>query len=76
MEQGKMDIEAIVQAVLAELNKKKAGQPAAAPAKTAANGELVIDLPDPTLPEHRFAPGVKNPYDLEGLRNQIGRAHV
>ncbi|MFN7036633.1 MAG: ethanolamine ammonia-lyase subunit EutC [Bellilinea sp.] len=69
MEQGKMDIEAIVQAVLAELNKNNAGQAAAPQGKTRANGELVIDLPDPTLPEYRHAPGVKNPYDLEGLRN-------
>jgi ethanolamine ammonia-lyase small subunit len=69
MEQGKMDIEAIVQAVLAELKKNNAGQAAAPQAKTTSSGELVIDLPDPTLPEHRYAPGVKNPCDMEGLRN-------
>ncbi len=69
MEQGKMDIEAIVQAVLAELNKKNAGQTVAPQAKTTTNGELVIDLPDPTLPEFRYKPGVKSPYDPEGLRN-------
>lgn len=31
--------------------------------------QLTIDLPDPTLPEYRYAPGVKNPHDAEGLRN-------
>jgi len=69
MEQGKMDIEAIVQAVLNELSKKNSGQAATPQVTTQTNGDLVIDLPDPTLPEYRRAPGVKNPYDPEGLRN-------
>ncbi len=69
MEQRKVDIEAIVQAVLAELNKQTGGQLTTPQAKTGANDGPVIDLPDPTLPEYRFAPGVKDPYDPEGLRN-------
>lgn len=69
MEQGKVDIEAIVQAVLAELSKKNAEQQVPSQNQKASNGDLIIDLPDPTLPEYRFAPGVKKPYDSEGLRN-------
>ena len=70
MDQVTVDIEAIVQAVVTEL-RKQGGAPAAAgaPAAKAAPGELVIDLPDPTLPEFRRAIGVENPYDMEGLRN-------
>lgn len=70
MDQVTVDIEAIVQAVVTEL-RKQGGAPAAtgAPAAKAAPGELVIDLPDPTLPEYRRAIGVQNPYDMEGLRN-------
>lgn len=70
MDQVTVDIEAIVQAVVTEL-RKQGGAPAAAgaPAVKAAPGELVIDLPDPTLPEFRRAIGVQNPYDMEGLRN-------
>jgi len=70
MNQATVDIEAIVQAVVAELRKRGvAPAVAAAPPVKAAPGELVIDLPDPTLPEFRRAIGVENPYDLEGLRN-------
>ncbi len=29
---------------------------------------LQIDLPDPTLPEHRYLPRVKNPKDVQGLK--------
>lgn len=68
MEQGKNEIEAIVQAVLAELKKKDAGK-VVSHDKAAGNGELVIDLPDPTLPKNRREPGVEHPCDLEGLRN-------
>jgi len=70
MNQATVDIEAIVQAVVAELRKRGVAPAvaAASPVK-AAPGELVIDLPDPTLPEFRRAIGVENPYDLEGLRN-------
>ncbi len=70
MNQATVDIEAIVQAVVAELRKRGvAPAVAAAPPVKAAPSELVIDLPDPTLPEFRRAIGVENPYDLEGLRN-------
>jgi ethanolamine ammonia-lyase small subunit len=31
--------------------------------------QQAIDLPDPTLPEHRYAIGVTSPYDAEGLQN-------
>ncbi len=70
MNQATVDIEAIVQAVVAELRKRGvAPAVATAPPVKAAPGELVIDLPDPTLPEFRRAIGVENPYDLDGLRN-------
>lgn len=71
MEQGKVDIEAIVQAVLAELGKSGNGAPVAAAtaAPTQGNGGQGIDLPDPTLVEYRRAIGVEKPYDGEGLRN-------
>jgi ethanolamine ammonia-lyase small subunit len=68
-----IDIEAIVQAVMSELKKQgkngNGAEPAAA-VKSGTNGNgLVIDLDDPTRPEARTAIGVKNPRDLEGLRN-------
>lgn len=74
MEQPNVNIEAIVQAVVAELQKQGqapngGGQK---PASVASSGELVIDLDDPTTPENRTAVGVDNPYDLEGLRNLRG----
>jgi len=74
-------IEAIVQAVLAELEKKESSQAApSVPAPSATNSKalsadssktnaLIIDLPDPTTPEFRNAVGVENPMDPEGLRN-------
>lgn len=69
MDQVTVDIEAIVQAVVKEL-RQQGEVPASNPAtESAAAGELVIDLPDPTLPEARRAIGVKDPYDKEGLRN-------
>jgi ethanolamine ammonia-lyase small subunit len=73
MEQPNVNIEAIVQAVVAELRKQgQAPAGSAQPASPAAPGELVIDLPDPTRPEARQAIGVDNPYDAEGLRNLRG----
>lgn len=71
MDQSKVDIEAIVKAVLAELGKSGTDTPvAAATAKTVQGGkDPVIDLPDPTLPEFRRQIGVENPFDAEGLRN-------
>jgi len=72
MEQSKVDIEAIVQAVLAELGKSGNGTPTPVggkPSPTQGGKDPVIDLADPTLPEPRRAIGVKNPFDAEGLRN-------
>ncbi len=59
------NIGAIVEAVLRELAAAGVGQ---APARAAANGGVVIDLPDPTTPEMRMRPQVRAPYDAEGLR--------
>ncbi len=73
MEQPNVNIEAIVQAVVAELRKQgQAPAGGSQPVKSTAPGELVIDLPDPTRPEARVAIGVDNPYDAEGLRNLRG----
>ncbi|MEN4100692.1 MAG: ethanolamine ammonia-lyase subunit EutC [Anaerolineaceae bacterium] len=70
MDQNKVDVEAIVQAVLSELRKQGNDAAAAtAPAKPKSNGELVIDLPDPTLPATRRLIGVEHPQDADGLRN-------
>jgi len=69
MEQGKVDIEAIVKAVMAELNTSGQGSSSAPVASVSQGGVVNIDLPDPTLPEPRQAIGVINPYDAEGLRN-------
>jgi ethanolamine ammonia-lyase small subunit len=70
MDQSKVDVEAIVQAVLSELRKQGNGAAAGnGQSQTTSNGGPVIDLPDPTLPEARRAIGVKNPHDPDGLRN-------
>lgn len=37
----------------------------------AGGRELVIDLPDPTLPDIRYRPGVKNPHDPEALQAMV-----
>ena len=45
--------------------------PSAVPVKPrpgTSAGALTIDLPDPTLPDLRTKPGVKNPKDADGLR--------
>jgi ethanolamine ammonia-lyase small subunit len=78
MEQNKVDVEAIVQAVMAELSKKGAvsAAPSGGGVKSGNGGEVVIDLPDPTLPEYRHAPGVKNPLDAEGLRNLMSTTNA
>ncbi len=68
------DIETIVQAVLAELQRTGDPAPAAPAASSAtahANGELVIDLPDPTVEEARHETGIDLPADPEGLRNLV-----
>ncbi|RME46013.1 MAG: ethanolamine ammonia-lyase subunit EutC [Caldilineae bacterium] len=64
------DIQAIVQAVLNELNKRPAGAPSppAAVTPAAAAPGPTVDLPDPTLPEARQKPGIDHPADPEGLR--------
>lgn len=64
-------LEDIVARVLAELAKEGINAPAARGRSSGvgADGELVIDLPDPTLPEARRALRVKNPADPDGLRN-------
>jgi len=71
-------IEAVVQAVLAELKKKEVQQPTAsapavisnaAPATGSKTAALMIDLPEPTAPEFRNAVGVEHPMDMEGLVN-------
>lgn len=72
MDNTKDQIEAIVQAVLKELGGGASGaaQPATAAAAVAASGGgLVVDLPDPTTKEARAQVGVKNPLDMEGLKN-------
>ena len=63
------EIQAIVQAVLAEINKRQGASNGATPAATASGGGgLHIDLPDPTEETARRTPGVVNPLDPEGLR--------
>lgn len=45
--------------------------PSAVPVKprsATSTANLSIDLPDPTLDEHRYKPRVKNPKDVNGLR--------
>lgn len=66
------DIDAIVAAVLRELQGPAAESAAPVAGSAAARngaGDLVIDLPDPTEPEPRHRIGVENPADPEGLRN-------
>lgn len=67
MDQAKID--AVVQAVLAELGKTGGSAAPAGPASAAAPGGIVIDLPDPTRPEARRAIGVEHPCNPDGLRN-------
>jgi ethanolamine ammonia-lyase small subunit len=63
------EIQAIVQAVLAEINKRQGTSNGAAQAAAVSGGNgLVIDLPDPTEEAARRTPGVVNPIDPEGLR--------
>src|SRR5678816_796519 len=45
--------------------------PSAVPAKprtATSTSNLSIDLPDPTLDEHRYKPRVKNPKDANGVK--------
>ncbi len=64
-----LDIQAIVQAVLAEIQASEgATVDAAQPAGTADSDDLKIDLDDPTLPEARQRPGIEKPINADGLR--------
>lgn len=64
------DIDAIVRAVLRELGHDGGSAALAAAAPVAASeGDLVIDLSDPTEEAARRTMGVTNPYDADGLRN-------
>lgn len=64
------DIETIVKAVLRELGHgAPAPAPDAPPAAPRSDGDLVIDLPDPTEEGPRRAIGVGDPADPDGLRN-------
>jgi ethanolamine ammonia-lyase small subunit len=66
------DLESIVQAVLAELRSRgvvPSGGPTPSAPAARGDGELAIDLPDPTTEEARRQLGVEHPYDPEGLRN-------
>lgn len=85
MDQSELD--AIIERVLKELYPQgKPADPAPvipkAPLNPAKNslsattgmpgsGELIIDLPDPTLPEARTKPGIQNPSNSEGLQGLI-----
>jgi len=66
------DIQAIVEAVLAEINRQQSGGSPAPTATTttppSGNGDLVIDLPDPTTLEARRTPGLQHPANPDGLR--------
>ncbi|QAY63314.1 ethanolamine ammonia-lyase subunit EutC [Xylanimonas allomyrinae] len=69
---GLANIDQLVARVIAELVREgvsltpDATRPHAA---TATDGELVIDLPDPTLEAARRTIGIAEPYDPDGLRN-------
>lgn len=63
------DIQAIVQAVLAEIqNAAGASVDADRPAGTTGPDGPQIDLDDPTLPEARQRPGIEKPINPDGLR--------
>jgi ethanolamine ammonia-lyase small subunit len=80
-------LNAIIEAVVKELTAAKASAPTGAVADSAAASgpvptsnlqppisslqSLVIDLPDPTLPDHRYQSRVKNPRDPEALKALI-----
>jgi ethanolamine ammonia-lyase light chain (eutC) len=67
-------LEEIVARVIAELQRDGIKPPEEAnlvPVSTgdSASGDLVIDLPDPTVESERRKLRVDNPYDADGLRN-------
>ncbi len=61
-----LDIQAIVEAVLAEI-QKPAGK-AVQPTSAAGSDGPQIDLDDPTLPAARQRPGIEKPINPDGLR--------
>lgn len=67
------NVEEIVSRVLAELKREgltpKSGNGTGKSVVSTEGGDLVIDLADPTRDEARYAMGVQNPHDPEGLRN-------
>lgn len=69
------NIEQIVAKVLAELKREgltplgEPGESRSVSKGSDSDGELVIDLPDPTLEAARRTLRVDNPYDADGLRN-------
>ncbi|HSO20220.1 MAG TPA: ethanolamine ammonia-lyase light chain EutC, partial [Desulfosarcina sp.] len=65
------DIQAIVQAVLAEIGKTAPSVSMDTPASEGNEPGLRIDLEDPTLPEARRRPGIASPRDPEGLKALI-----
>jgi ethanolamine ammonia-lyase small subunit len=77
------DVEAIVAAVLAELQRVGLGGGEDAPrvagdGATGAGGAgaAVIDLPDPTEPQQRRRSGVDHPHDAEGLANLMAATNA
>ncbi|MCL4303276.1 MAG: ethanolamine ammonia-lyase subunit EutC [Anaerolineae bacterium] len=62
------EIQAIVQAVLAEISKRPGANGGAAQTVTARGNGPAVDLPDPTDESARRTPGVVNPIDPDGLR--------
>ncbi len=64
-----VDIQAIVKAVLAEIQQSAgATDDSAQPAGAAGSDGLQIDLEDPTLPAARQRPGIEKPINPDGLR--------
>lgn len=63
------DIQAIVQAVLAEMqpSEGRAAVETAQPPAVKDGDDLRIDLEDPTLPAARQKPGIENPINKDGL---------
>jgi ethanolamine ammonia-lyase small subunit len=62
------EIQAIVQAVLAEITKRPGANDGAAQAASTGGNGPAVDLPDPTDEAARRTPGVVNPIDPDGLR--------
>jgi ethanolamine ammonia-lyase small subunit len=63
-----LDIQAIVEAVLAEIQKPPGTGAAVQPVGEVDTDDLQIDLEDPTLPAARQRPGIDKPLNPDGLR--------